>query len=192
MNPALILKAARFAARKHRNHRRKDRDHSPYINHPINVAFLLAEEGGIDDPEILAAALLHDTVEDTDTQPEEIESLFGKRVHDIVTEVSDNKRLPKRERKERQVEHAPTLSPEAALVKLGDKIDNVNDVIHSPPVDWNIERRRKYMEWCARVINNLPKVSPGLEGKFKDTIEKDFRKLSQHDSGVPETYRRFQ
>jgi guanosine-3',5'-bis(diphosphate) 3'-pyrophosphohydrolase len=183
MNPAMILKAAQFAARKHRNHRRKDRNHSPYINHPINVAFLLAVEGGIDDPEILAAALLHDTVEDTDTLPEEIESLFGKRVHDIVTEVSDNKTLPKKERKKRQVEHAPVLSSEAALVKLGDKIDNVNDVIHSPPVDWNIERRREYMEWCARVINSLPKVNPSLELKFRETLEKGFQKLSSQDAG---------
>jgi len=132
----------------------------------------------INDPEVLAAALLHDTVEDTNTSPEEIESVFGKRVRLLVDEVTDNRSLPQKDRKKMQVEHARILSPEAALIKLGDKIANVRDVTNSPPVRWSIDRRREYLDWCAKVINNLPRVNPKLEQQFAETLEKGYKTLS--------------
>ena len=143
-NELLILRAIDFAARKHRDQRRKDEEASPYINHPIAVSLLLADIGGIADGEVLSAAILHDTLEDTDTTPEELEAAFGMRICKLVQEVTDDKKLPKAKRKELQIEHAAQLSPDAVLIKLGDKISNVFDVTHSPPADWNIERRREY------------------------------------------------
>src|ERR1700741_5617200 len=121
---ALLLEALAFAAHKHRDQRRKDAEASPYINHPIALADVLVNEGGVSDIEVLCAALLHDTVEDTATTPEELAGAFGSRVARIVAEVTDDKALSKAERKRLQVEHAGGLSPEAKLGKLADKICN--------------------------------------------------------------------
>ena len=102
----LLLKALSFASHKHKDQRRKDVDASPYINHPISLADILCNEGQIADIEVICAALLHDTVEDTNTTPEEFELEFGPRIRDIVMEVTDDKTLPKAERKRLQIEHA--------------------------------------------------------------------------------------
>ena len=118
--------------RKNRDQRRKGLD-EPYINHPIGVANILANEGGIDDPIVLQAALLHDTVEDTETSLDEIEQEFGKIVRDVVDEVTDQKDLPSKERKRLQVINAPKKSPRAKLVKLADKLYNLRDLHKSPP-----------------------------------------------------------
>ncbi len=171
MTHTLILKAAHFAAKKHRDQRRKDKHASPYIIHPISVALEIAQIGGVDDPEILAAALLHDTLEDTDTKPEELEAEFGKKVCEYVLDVSDDKTLPKDERKRRQIEHAKKISKGAALIKLGDKISNVTDVINSPPEGWDINRRKEYLDWAEKVIENCPKVNDRMENKFKEIIK---------------------
>ncbi len=125
---ALLFRALAFAAHKHRDQRRKDAEASPYINHPIALAEVLAGEGGIADVEVLAAALLHDTIEDTDTRFEELEREFGARIAGMVAEVTDDKNLEKSERKRLQVEHAAGISPGAKLVKLADKICNLRDV----------------------------------------------------------------
>lgn len=162
---AFLLRAAAFAADKHRNQRRKDADASPYINHPIALANVLAQ-ADIDDPIVLAAALLHDTIEDTDTSAEEIEQLFGHEVASIVAEVTDDKSLPKAERKRLQVEHAATITVKAKLVKLADKICNLHDMIQSPPADWPIERKREYFDWAMAVIDRLRGVSLPLETLF--------------------------
>jgi len=167
----LILKAAHFAAQKHRNQRRKDKHASPYIIHPISVALEIAQVGGVDDPEILAAALLHDTIEDTKTKPEELEAKFGKKVCEYVLDVTDDKTLPKNERKSRQIEHAKKISKGAALIKLGDKISNVTDVINNPPEDWDINRRKEYLDWAEKVIDNCPKVNDRMEDKFQKIIK---------------------
>jgi len=167
----LILKAAHFAAEKHRDQRRKDKHASPYIIHPISVALAITQIGGVDDPEILAAALLHDTLEDTETTPEELEAEFGKKVCEFVLDVSDDKTLPKDERKRRQIEHAKKISKGAALIKLGDKISNVTDVINSPPEDWDINRRKEYLDWAEKVIENCPKVNDRMENKFQEIIK---------------------
>ena len=171
MSHTLILKAAHFSAQKHSTQRRKDEDASPYINHPISVALAIAQIGGVDDPEILAAALLHDTLEDTETTPEELEAEFGKKVCDYVLDVTDDKTLPKHERKRRQIEHAKKISKGAALIKLGDKISNVTDVTNNPPADWDINRRKQYLDWAEKVIENCPKVNDRMENKFQEIIK---------------------
>ena len=171
MTHTLILKAAQFAAKKHRDQRRKDKHASPYIIHPISVALEISQIGGVDDPEILAAALLHDTLEDTDTKPEELEAKFGKKVCEYVLDVTDDKTLPKDERKRRQIEHAKKISKGAALIKLGDKISNVTDVINNPPEDWDINRRKEYLDWAEKVIENCPKVNDRMENKFQEIIK---------------------
>ena len=164
--PALILEAAAFAADKHRNQRRKDKGASPYINHPIGLAALLANEGGISDARVLAAALLHDTVEDTETTAAELEERFGTAIKDIVLEVTDDKRLPKAERKQLQVQHVPHITLEAKLVKLADKISNLRDILASPPADWPAARKREYFEWANDVVNGLRGTNPALEAIF--------------------------
>ncbi len=171
MTHILILKAAHFSAQKHSTQRRKDENASPYINHPISVALAIAQIGGVDDPEILAAALLHDTLEDTETTPEELEAEFGKKVCEYVLDVSDDKTLPKDERKRRQIEHAKKISKGAALIKLGDKISNVTDVTNNPPADWDINRRKQYLDWAEKVIENCPKVNDRMENKFQEIIK---------------------
>ena len=177
MTHTLILKAAQFAAEKHRDQRRKDKHASPYIIHPISVALEIAQIGGVDDPEILAAALLHDTLEDTDTKPEKLEAKFGKKVCEYVLDVTDDKTLPKDERKRRQIEHAKKISKGAALIKLGDKISNVTDVINSPPEDWDINRRKEYLDWAEKVIDNCPKVNDKMENKFQEIIKQGRKAL---------------
>ncbi|MBE0551672.1 MAG: HD domain-containing protein [Ignavibacterium sp.] len=177
MESNIILKAAHFAAQKHRDQRRKDNAASPYINHPLRVALLLSDIGKVQDEEILAAALLHDTIEDTDTKPEELEKLFGTRILELVKEVTDNKSLPKDERKQIQIEHAAEISTDAALIKLGDKISNVIDVTFTPPKHWGIKRRRAYFDWAEAVVNNLPKANQGLEDYFRKVIEAGREKL---------------
>lgn len=140
----LILNAATFAADKHRQQRRKDVDASPYINHPLDLADILAREGGVEDAKVIAAALLHDTVEDTETTIEELEDRFGKRVAAIVAEVTDDQSLPSAERKRIQVMKASSNSPGAKLVKLADKISNVRDLVTAPPAGWSMERKIEY------------------------------------------------
>ena len=163
---ALLLKALAFAAAKHRDQRRKDAGASPYINHPIALADVLVNEGRVHDVTVLAAALLHDTLEDTETLPAEIEAGFGAAVLKVVQEVSDDKNLEKAERKRLQIEHAARLSREAKLVKLADKICNLRDVAETPPANWSVERKREYFEWAKQVIDGLRGVHPGLEAVF--------------------------
>ena len=177
MTNQLILKAAHFAAKKHRDQRRKDEDASPYINHPISVAKIISEIGNVEDPEILAAALLHDTIEDTKTTQEELIDNFGEKVCSLVQEVTDDKTLSRLQRKQRQIDHAKEISEGAALIKLGDKISNVTDITNTPPTNWNSNRRLEYFEWAEKVINNCPRVNTSLEKYFKDSIQKGREKL---------------
>lgn len=162
----ILLTAARFAAERHRDQRRKGDDAAPYINHPIGVAAALAEHG-IDDTELLVAALLHDTVEDTETCLEEIDALFGARVAAIVEEVSDDKSLPKAERKRLQVEHAPHKTNDAKMLKIADKTNNLRDILNSPP-DWPDERKKAYFDWAKSVIDQMRGAHPGLEAAFDE------------------------
>jgi guanosine-3',5'-bis(diphosphate) 3'-pyrophosphohydrolase len=163
-----VIKAMAFAADKHRNQRRKDEEASPYINHPIALANVLANEAGIEDERTLLTAVLHDTIEDTETTEQELLRLFGKDVADLVMEVTDDKTLPKAERKRLQVEHAAHASRRAKLVKLADKICNLRDIATSPPVDWSLERKQEYFDWAKAVVDGLRGVHPGLEALFDE------------------------
>jgi GTP diphosphokinase / guanosine-3',5'-bis(diphosphate) 3'-diphosphatase len=151
----LVLKALHFAADKHRFQRRKDQHASPYINHPIDLANLLTNEAHITDTVLLAAAILHDTVEDTETTFEELDEAFGPEVTAIVAEVTDDTSLPKAERKRLQIEHAPNVSFRAQQLKFADKICNLRDIARSPPAEWTLERRRDYFEWAKRVVDGM-------------------------------------
>ncbi len=163
---ARLFDALAFAAHKHRNQRRKDVEASPYINHPIALARVLAVEGGVGDADVLIAAILHDTVEDTRTTPAELKRRFGPKIAAIVMEVTDDKRLRKYVRKRLQIEHAPHLSKAAKLVKLADKICNLRDVADSPPKTWRIARRRTYFDWAKSVVDGLRGAHPRLERAF--------------------------
>lgn len=164
--PALLLRAASFAAHKHRDQRRKDARASPYINHPLMLADILASEGSVTDTVTLCAALLHDTIEDTETKPDELRELFGPEIAAVVVEVTDDKTSEKADRKRLQVEHASVISDKAKLVKLADKIANIRDVVSSPPADWSLDRKRDYFDWAKRVIDQLRGVHPQLEAAF--------------------------
>ncbi len=167
----LILKALRFAADKHSRQRRKDEGASPYINHPIAVAEVLCSIGQVRDPVTLAAAILHDTIEDTETSVDELEHNFGAEVRGVVEEVTDDKSLQPEERKRLQIEHAAQLSPRARLVKLADKICNVRDVMESPPVGWSEKRRSDYIIWARAVIDGLRGASAVLERHFDELCD---------------------
>ena len=162
----LIIKAASFAAYKHRNQRRKDEDASPYINHPLGLARVLTEEGGITDAATICGALLHDTIEDTDTSANELEREFGAEICGLVLEVIDDKSLRKAERKLAQIEHAAHISEKAKRVKLADKICNLRDVATTPPADWSLSRKQEYFDWAKLVIDNLRGVDNKLENVF--------------------------
>ena len=166
----MLLQALHFSAEKHRGQRRKGRGASPYINHPIEVATLLATVGGISDVATLMVAVLHDTLEDTQTTPLELEERFGPEVRRVVEEVTDDKRLPKHVRKQLQIEHAPHVSERAKLVKLADKICNVRDVTHDPPADWSLERRREYLDWTEKVVQGCRGSNAALERCYDEML----------------------
>ena len=166
-----VIRAISFAADKHRNQRRKDIEASPYINHPIALANILANEAGIEDEKVLVAAILHDTIEDTDTTADELQRTFGPEVAAIVLEVTDDKSLPKAERKRLQIVHAGEISQRAKLVKLADKICNLRDIAHSPPAGWPLERQRAYFDWARAVVDGLRGVHPELERLFDEALK---------------------
>jgi guanosine-3',5'-bis(diphosphate) 3'-pyrophosphohydrolase len=168
----LLLKAASFAAFKHRNQKRKGADGVPYINHPLEVADILAGVGQINDTGVLSAAILHDTIEDTDATKEEIETIFGAEICAYVLEVSDDKSLPKPERKRLQIEHAPHISDGAKQIKLADKICNVRDVTENPPDWWETERRVAYIRWSEAVVDGLRGVNSNLDELFDEKLAK--------------------
>ena len=167
----LIVKALAFAAHKHRDQRRKGADASPYINHPIGLADVLCNEARVSDPVTICAALLHDTVEDTETTPDELEREFGTEIRSVVMEVTDDKRLSKTERKRSQIDKAGSLSERARLVKLADKICNLQDLLSHPPVDWSLERQQAYFDWAKAVIDGLRGTDPRLEAVFDKLYE---------------------
>jgi (p)ppGpp synthase/HD superfamily hydrolase len=165
-----LLKALHFAADKHRDQRRKDAGASPYINHPIEVAEVLARVGGVTDIVTLQGAILHDTIEDTNTTPQELEELFGPEVRKVVEEVTDDKNLSKLDRKRLQIEHAAHISGRAKLIKLADKIANVRDVTEKPPAKWPLARRKEYLDWTEAVVAGLHGANPPLEALYGEQL----------------------
>jgi (p)ppGpp synthase/HD superfamily hydrolase len=173
-----VLRAADAAARWHVDQRRKGAAQEPYINHLIEVASLIAQATDGADTDAVIAALLHDAVEDREVTAETIADEFGKHVADIVMEVTDDKSLPKAERKLRQVESAPKKSREAKLIKLADKISNLRAVANSPAPDWSVERRLEYVEWARRVVAGVRGTSPWLEQQFDEATHQAIRSLN--------------
>ncbi len=176
---SLFMTALKFGAHKHRKQKRKGADETPYFNHPIDVAETLWSVGAVRDIAILIAALLHDVIEDTKTEPEEIEQNFGRAILSLVLEVSDDKALSKERRKELQVQHAPHLTMGAKLIKLADKINNIKDVTHSPPPDWSLQRRLEYFDWAERVVCGMKGSNQGLEGEFYRLLKEGREKLEK-------------
>ncbi len=173
-----LLSALDFAAHKHRDQRRKGPGQTPYVNHVIGVTHTLASVGGITDVATLRAAVLHDTLEDTDTTEQELEDLFGRDVLQLVQEVTDDTSLPKGERKRRQIEYAPHLSDRAKTLKLADKICNVADVLDDPAEGWMAQRRTEYLDWAEQVIAGCRGVNEALEANFDQLLARG-RKASE-------------
>ncbi len=163
---ARLIDAVHFAADKHRDQRRKDKGATPYINHPVSLAHILTNEGGVHDIDVLCAALLHDTIEDTDTTPEELVAHFGPRITSIVLEVTDDTTQHFTVRKQAQIDHAPHMSHEAKLVKLADKISNLRDLLAFPPADWPTMRKQAYMDFSSAVVDGLRGTNSALEAAF--------------------------
>jgi (p)ppGpp synthase/HD superfamily hydrolase len=161
-----LLRAAHFAAYRHRRQKRKGSSGEPYINHPIAVAELITAVGRVSDILTLAAALLHDTVEDTDATLDDIEREFGADIRGIVAELTDDKSLPSEERKRLQVVNAPNASRRAKIVKLADKSVNVADIVRDPPPTWPVARRRAYVEWAQQVVAGCRGANTALEKHF--------------------------
>ncbi len=166
-----VLDAARFAAEKHARQKRKGAAGEPYVNHLIDVAGLVASALQEPDTNLVMAALLHDTIEDTGATQEELIERFGSDVADLVGEVTDDKSLPKQERKRLQVEHAPKKSSRAQTLKLADKISNLRSILFSPPADWDFQRRKEYFEWAKRVVNGFAQPNPILKAEFDKTVQ---------------------
>ena len=167
---ALIQRAEIFATKKHHGQVRKDAQKSPYITHPRALARVLAEVGLVNDTATLCGALLHDTVEDTETSEQELVQEFGAEIAGIVMEVTDDKRLEKAVRKMRQIAHAAHISDKAKLVKLADKICNLRDIKSSPPLGWPLERKQEYFDWAKAVVDALRGVNPALEAAFDEAF----------------------
>lgn len=161
-----VFQALAVAAHKHRDQRRKDEGASPYINHPIALADILVNEGGVTDHVVLCAAILHDTIEDTETTYEELVGAFGREIADVVAEVTDDKSLDKAQRKLLQIEHAAHASPRAKLVKLADKTSNLRDIAATPPAGWSKERRGEYFDWAGAVVAGVRGANAALDAAF--------------------------
>ena len=164
-----ILAAARFAAEKHAQQKRKGAAGEPYFNHLLEVAELVAASTDHLDVELLMAAFLHDTVEDTGVTLQELEARFGKNVAALVEEVTDDKSLPKEVRKQLQVQNAPKKSARAQTLKLADKISNLRSILASPPSGWDLERKQQYFEWARQVVSGLAAPNPFLKSEFDKT-----------------------
>ncbi len=168
----LIFETLLFAAEKHKDQRRKDSDASPYINHPIAVAYYLCMHCDVLDADVLIAAILHDTLEDTNTTPEEIEEMFGEDVLRLVEEVTDDKSLSNEVRRKIQVDTVSDKSPGAKLIRLADKISNVTDLLHAPPSGWDAQKKVDYLAWTEKVVDNVRGINTCLEKLYEERLMK--------------------
>jgi guanosine-3',5'-bis(diphosphate) 3'-pyrophosphohydrolase len=173
----LIARAWNFSAERHAKQKRKGDAQEPYVNHLAEVAELVATATEGRDANLVAAAVLHDTVEDTATLPGELASIFNADVAGLVAEVTDDKRLDKAERKRRQVEYAAAKTDRAKVLKLADKISNLRSLVRGPPADWSLERRREYLAWATEVVQQLRGTNAWLEARFDEAAEQLGRSL---------------
>jgi len=167
---SLVTRAAHFAAQKHRGQRRKGTAREPYVNHLADVAALLAESLESPDAALVAAGWLHDTVEDTDTEREDLVQHFGEDIAELVSEVTDDKSIPKAERKRLQVENASHKSPRARMLKIADKTSNIRSLLVSPPDDWERDRLIDYVDWAESVVAGCRGVNARLDALFDDAV----------------------
>jgi (p)ppGpp synthase/HD superfamily hydrolase len=168
-----ILAAARFAGERHAGQKRKGEAGEPYINHLIEVAELVACSDNVLDTNLVMAAFLHDTVEETGVTQQELQQRFGGDVAALVMEVTDDKSLPKDVRKALQVENAHRQSPRAQSLKLADKISNLRAILSSPPANWSVDRKRQYFEWARDVISGLTAPNARLKAEFDRTYARN-------------------
>ena len=166
-----LFAALKFAAEKHKDQRRKNVEATPYINHPLEVARLLIDVGRVYDLDIIKGAILHDTIEDTETTEQELEQHFGREVTDYVIEMSDDKSLPKEERKKLQILNSPHKSLGAKQIKICDKICNITDVTLNPPGHWELQRRKEYLDWAEAVVAGLRGINKELETLFDNRLK---------------------
>ena len=162
----LLAHAADYAARQHIGQRRKGERAEPYMNHLTEVAALLAEATGGTDVTLLAGGLLHDTLEDTDATYEDLEQRFGPEVAALVAEVTDDKSLPKEDRKRLQIDKTPAKSRRAKLLKIADKTSNLRSMVSSPPKGWTPDRLRDYVGWAEQVVRSCRGLNITLDAAF--------------------------
>jgi GTP diphosphokinase / guanosine-3',5'-bis(diphosphate) 3'-diphosphatase len=167
-----ILSAAHYAAQKHANQKRKGAAAEPYLNHLIEVAHLVSTALSEPDANLVAAALLHDVIEDAGVTSPELIERFGQDVAALIVEMTDDKSLPKEERKQLQIEHALKLSVRAQTIKLADKISNLRTILSSPPTNWSLERNRDFFAWAKRVVDGLSAPNPVLKAEFENTVKR--------------------
>lgn len=177
----LLAKAMDFAARAHVNQRRKGQVQEPYINHPIDVCRRLADATGGTDVNLIAAGLLHDTMEDQGISYDQLAKEFNADVASLVREVTDDMAIPKPERKLLQVKFAGSKSPRAKKLRLADKTSNLYSLLTSPPPHWGMERRFAYFEWAKQVADNCRGVCPHLEARFDEA----YQRQSLLSAGLP-------
>lgn len=170
MDIAAVFRALRFAADKHRTQRRKDATDTPFINHLIDVAEILAGAGGIDDSVILQAALLHDALEDTDATAAEIEQAFGPQVLRLVEELTEDRSLRRAVRKQQIIDRAPRMSPAARQIKIADMVSNLRSTPMGDSDDWPLRFRREYVDFAEKVFAGCRGVNPKLDELFAQTL----------------------
>jgi (p)ppGpp synthase/HD superfamily hydrolase len=175
----LVTRAALYATRRHSGQTRKGKAAEPYANHLAEVAFLLASTAEEPDACLVAAGWLHDTLEDTAATRDELDQLFGKHVTDIVVEVTDDKSLPKSERKSLQVMNTPKKSVKARLLKVADKISNLDAIATSPPKDWDATRCNEYVDWAESVVASCKGLNAALDKAFVSAAEAARRAISE-------------
>jgi GTP diphosphokinase / guanosine-3',5'-bis(diphosphate) 3'-diphosphatase len=178
-----ISEALTFAAERHKDQSRKGVGNVPYINHPVAVLKLLSKFGE-KDTDLLISALLHDVVEDTTKNEQEIKDLsniilknFGETVLLTVLEVSDNKSLPVEERKRLQIIHSPKLSDRAKKLKIADKICNILDIKNNPPINWPLERKLRYLDWAKQVVLGARGLNKKLDQYFDQVYDETYSSL---------------
>ena len=167
-----VLSAAHFAAERHAGQKRKGAAAEPYVNHLIEVAHLVSRATTEPDVNVVIAAFLHDAIEDVGVTAAELKERFGADVAALVLEVTDDKSLPKAERKRLQIEHGPKLSARAQTIKLADKISNLRSMLSSPPADWDSQRRREYFAWAKAVVDALTAPNVALKAEFEITVRR--------------------
>ncbi len=161
-----LVRAMGFAARKHREQKRKGEAGEPYVNHVIDVTLRVSDATGGEDILAILGAILHDILEDTCTTEEELTREFGPQVTSLVGELTDDKSLPRATRKQIQVETVSSKSRRAKMIKLADKTSNLISIIESPPRDWDISRRKEYFEWAHNVVLGCRGSNARLEEEF--------------------------